>query len=177
MLCGMRRRGTGRYLPLLAGGVLAGAAGTAAMSVTGRLHRLAVARQRGVRSSEITEILDYDDSEHVVIAAGAVVRAVTGRAPASDSGRHALFLLTHWGYGSAFGAVHAVLRERLGEPAAALAFYAGSQTMALGLFPVLGDTPVPWRWGPRLLAVSFAQHAVYAGAVAATDAAVRRRLR
>ena len=172
----MRRRGTGRYLPVAVGGALAGAVGSAAMRATGQSYRWALARHRGVRPSEITETLDYDDSEHVVIASSSVVRAVTGRAPATPAGRHALFLVTHWGYGSAFGALHAALRERLGEPAAALVFYAGSQAMALGLFPVLGGTPVPWRWGTRLLAVSFAQHAVYAAAVAATDAAVRRRL-
>lgn len=171
------RSGAGtRRLQLLAGGVLAGVAGTTAMTVTGRLHRLVVARRRGIAHTEIPEVLDYDDSDHVVVAAGSVVQAVTGRSPTTPSGRRALFLLTHWGYGSAVGAVHAELRRALGrEPDAGLVFFAGCQVMALSLFPVLGGTPVPWRWERRLLVTSFAQHIVYAAGVAAADALVRRR--
>lgn len=163
---------------LLAAGVAAGAAGTAAMTLTGRAHRLAVARRRGIAPGEITEVLDYDDSEHVVVAAAAVVRPVTGFVPRTPAQRRALFLLTHWGYGSAFGVVHVLLRRALGgEPAAGLAFFVAGQTMALGLFPALGDTPPPWRWRPRLLVTSFAQHAVYAAAVAGADAGAAVLLR
>ena len=79
------------------------------------------------------------------------------------------------GYGSVVGAGHAGLRHRLGEPAAGLVFFFGCQTMALSLFPLLGETPVPWRWGPRLLTVSLTQHAVYAATVAGVDALLARR--
>lgn len=148
------------------------------MSVTGRTYREIHALRRGTTPEEITEILDYDHSDHVVVAAATVLQRVSGWAPRSAAGRRALFWLVHWGYGSAVGAVHAELRHRLGgEPAAGVVFFLGCETMALGLFPVLGGTPVPWRWGPRLLLVSVAQHAVYAGAVAATDAALDRRAR
>ena len=88
----------------------------------------------------------------------------------------------HWGYGSVFGAGHVALQHALGrEPAPGLAFFAASQTMALGLFPVLGGTPPPWAWERRLLVTSFVQHAIYAGVVAATNTAtaspaVARRL-
>lgn len=165
---GLRRRSGG----VLAGGVLAGAVGTAAMTVTGRAHRLVVARRRGVPRTELTELLDYDDSDHVVVASGAVTRAVTGWAPRTPAERRALFLLTHWGYGSAVGAAHAELRRLLDEPAAGVLFFVGCQTMALGLFPVLGGTPVPWRWESGLLVTSFAQHLVYAAGVTATNIAL-----
>jgi hypothetical protein len=159
-------------------GVLAGAAGTAAMTTTGRVHREVYAYRRGTTPDQVTEILDYDDSDHVVVAASTILRRVVGWAPRSAGGRRALFWLVHWGYGSAVGAAHAELRHRLGgEPAAGLAFFAGCETMALGLFPVLGDTPVPWRWGPRLLTVSVVQHAVYAGTVAGANAVLQRRAR
>jgi hypothetical protein len=36
---------------------------------------------------------------------------------------------------------------------------------------------VPWRWGSRLLTVSLAQHAVYAGTVAGVDALLDHRAR
>ncbi|WP_331555507.1 hypothetical protein [Actinomycetospora sp.] len=146
------------------------------MSATGRAYREVYARRRGMRPEEITELLDYDDSDHVVVAASTVLRRVVGWAPRSTRGRRTLFWLVHWGYGSAVGAVHAELRHRLGgEPAAGVVFFVGCEVMALGLFPVLGDTPVPWRWGPRLLTVSLVQHAVYAGAVAGADAVLVRR--
>lgn len=155
-------------------GVLAGAAGTAAMTATGRAYREVYARRRGKAPSEITEILDYDDSDHVVVAAATLLRAVSGRAPESPGARRALFWLVHWGYGSAVGVAHAELRHRHGEPVAGIAFFVGCQTMALSLFPVLGDTPVPWRWTPRLATVSFLQHVVYAAAVSAADGALDR---
>lgn len=160
----------------LLGGVLAGAAGTAAMTMTGRIYREVHARRRGLSPRDITEVLDYDDSDHVVIAASTVLCRVVRWSPRGPRARRALFWLVHWGYGSAVGAAHAELRHRLGgEPAAGPVFFLGCQTMALSLFPTLGETPVPWRWGPRLLTVSLAQHAVYAGAVAGVDALLDRR--
>ena len=64
--------------------------------------------------------------------------------------------------GSAVGAGHVALARVLGrEPVPGLAFFAASQVMALGLFPVLGDTPPPWRWERRLVVTSFVQHGIY----------------
>jgi hypothetical protein len=172
------RREGAEVLHEVARGVVGGAVGTAAMSLTARLHREIHARRDGIRVDEIEEILDYDDSEHVVIAASALLTRVIGWAPRSERGRTALFWLVHWGYGSAVGAGHVGLQRVLGrEPAPGLAFFAGCQTMALGLFPVLGETPPPWRWERRLLVTSMVQHAVYAGAVAATNTATARPTR
>src|ERR1700712_2883046 len=96
-------RGNGRLLR----GVLAGAAGTAAMTTTGFAHREGHARRRGMSPADITEILDYDDSDHVVVAASTVLQRVIGWAPRTPGGRHALFRLVHWGYGSGGGGAHA----------------------------------------------------------------------
>ncbi len=160
----------------LLGGVVAGAAGTAAMTATGQIHRQVHARRRNMSPRDIAEILDYDDSDHVVVAAATVLDALVGWSPRNPRARRALFWFVHWGYGSAVGAGHAELRHHLGgEPAAGAVFFLACQTMALSLFPLLGGTPVPWRWGPRLLTVSLAQHAVYAGTVAAVDARLARR--
>jgi len=169
------RRGRTEVLREVARGVLGGAAGTGAMSLTARLHREHHARRLGIPAAEIEEILDYDDSEHVVIAASTLLSHVIGWAPRSEQGRNALFWLVHWGYGSVVGAAHVGLQRVLGrEPAPGLAFFLGCQTMALGLFPVLGETPPPWRWERRLLVTSMVQHAIYAGAVAATNTATSR---
>lgn len=137
-------------------GLLAGLVGTTCMSTTLWLERRARLTMTGP--------VDYDASPHVVTAASAVLRWQ----PATDRQRRGLFLLVHWGYGSAVGMGYPALRRYLGSDAAAtVAFYAGCQSMAMTLFPTLGGTPPPWRWRKGLLASSLAQHAVYALAVAA----------
>jgi hypothetical protein len=169
------RRGSRDLVRDAARGVLGGAVGTGAMSLAAHLRRRAYARRRGIAVAEIDVILDYDDSRHVVIAASTLLRHVIGWAPRSEQGRQALFWFVHWGYGSAVGMVHVVLARAIGrEPEAGLVFFAGAQVMALGLFPVLGDTPPPWRWERHLLVTSTVQHGIYAGAVAATNTATAR---
>ena len=162
-------------LRLAVPGVLAGAAGTAAMTTSAHLNRVRYARRHDIAPSEIDEILDYDDSEYVVIAASTLLRGVVGRAPASAEGRRVLFLVVHWGYGSAVGIAHAALRRWVvGEPLAGSLFFVGCQTMCLTLFPVLGGTPVPWRWQRSVMATSLGQHVLYSAVVAATAAGFRR---
>ena len=161
---------TTRLLREAARGLVGGAAGTGAMALAAKLRREAYARRHGIAVSEIEEILDYDDSEHVVIAASRLMHAVIGWAPRTERGRGVLFWVVHWGYGSVVGATHVALQRALGrEPLPGLVFFTGSQLMALGLFPVLGDTPPPWRWRPPLLRTSFVQHGIYAGVVAAAN--------
>jgi hypothetical protein len=170
------RRGSraARVAVPIARGVLAGAAGTTVMTATAHLHRRVYARRHGIEVSQIDRIIDYDDSEYVITAASTVLGSVLGWRPRTPAGRSALFALVHWGYGSAVGVGHLGLRRLIGrEPAAGLAFYVGCQVMALGLFPVLGDTPVPWRWERDLLVTSIVQHGIYAGVVAAVNAAQR----
>jgi len=159
-------------------GVAGGAVGTGAMALAAWLRREAYARRHGIAVSEIQEIVDYDDSDHVVTAASTLLHAVLGWAPRTQRGRHVLFWVVHWGYGSVVGATHVALQRALGrEPAPGLVFFAGSQAMALGLFPVLGDTPPPWRWRRDLLRTSFVQHAIYAGGVAVTNTLTARATR
>ena len=49
-------------------------------------------------------------------------------------------------------------------------------TATLTLFPLLGRTPPPWRWGSAVMATSVGTHAVYVAAVAAVDDGIRRRV-
>lgn len=116
--------------------------------------------------------VDYDASDHVVVAAAKVVRWD----PSTDRGRRVLFNLVHWGYGSVVALEYERLRRLLRtEPAAAAAFFGSCQTMALVLFPLLGETPPPWRWRRDVLITSFGQHALYAGTVAAASHLARSR--
>ena len=72
-----------RRAEAVAGGVV----GTAAMTAS-------IAVQKRLRPD--TEMLDYDASDHVVVAAAKVVRWD----PQTPAGRRVLFNVVHWGYGS-----------------------------------------------------------------------------
>jgi hypothetical protein len=149
-------------------GFAVGLAGTSAMTVTLKLEQLARDRCRigtlvdTPRTSD--EPVDYDASEHVVTAAAAVLR----HRPGTKSGERALFLLVHWGYGSAVGIEYIELLRKHTVARATIEFYLLCQAMAMTLFPTLGGTPPPWQWPRRILISSLCQHAVYASAVAAT---------
>jgi hypothetical protein len=143
-------------LPWPARGALAGAAGTAAMTLT-------YAAERRIRHGR--RQLDYDDS----LVPGEIVRTVMHLPAVSDRQTAELGLALRWGYGSAFGCWHSILRRRLPEPWASVAFAATLMSATLTLFPVLGRTPPPWKWAPDVLATSFGTHAVYVLAVAAVD--------
>lgn len=150
----------GRFTRAVTDGTLAGLAGTAAMSV------LMAAELKLVDSGG--RVVDYDASDHVVVAASKVLR----RRPRSRVGRQLLFQCVHWGYGSLVGTARVALGEVASPVAADALFFAGSQAMALSLFPLLGDTPAPWRWRAQPLVSSFVLHGVYA---AVTGLVVRRR--
>lgn len=142
-------------------GVLAGAAGTVVMSCTEWLH--VRAHRRGMlqaASVEESEPADFDVSGHVVTAAARVLRVeVRTRRQAQ-----ALFLLTHFGYGSAFGTAGELLRRTdLSRRARIAAFASIAEAWACTLFPLLGDTPPPWRWPTEALIASVVEHAIYAG--------------
>ncbi len=144
--------------------VLAGAAGTAALSaayaIDHRLHPL----RRGP--------LDYDDS----LVPGEIVANILNLSGVSGHEEAELGMALRWSYGSAFGLWHGLLRRRLPEPWASVAFGATLMTLTLTMFPVLGRTPPPWRWPRGYVATSFATHAAYVAAVAAVDGSSDRRL-
>jgi hypothetical protein len=137
--------------------VIAGAAGTATMTAAYALERRLRARAKGP--------LDYDDS----LVPGRIVASIMHLPQVTDREDEELGLMLRWGYGSAFGVLHGLLRRRLTEPWAAALFGATLMTATLSLFPLLGRTPPPWRWSRPFLATSFATHAAYVAAVAIVD--------
>jgi hypothetical protein len=144
-------------LPWPVRSVLAGAAGTAAMTA-------AYATERRLRP-RIKGALDYDDS----LVPGEIVAGIMHLSNVTDREENELGLALRWGYGSAFGIWHGFLRRTIGEPWASAAFGATLMTATLALFPLLGKTPPPWRWPAPVIATAFGTHAVYVGAVAAVD--------
>ena len=139
--------------------VIAGTVGTATMT-------LACAAERRVRRARAP--LDYDDS----LVPGQIVAAVMHLPHVTAREDRDLGLALRWGYGSAFGLLHGVLRRRLGEPWASAAFGGTLMTATLTLFPLLGHTPVPWRWPADVMATSVGTHVAYVAAVALADGAV-----
>jgi hypothetical protein len=142
--------------------VLAGTAGTAAMTLVYDAERRLRAGVRGP--------LDYDDS----LVPGEIVAMIMHLPHVTARGDRDLGLALRWSYGSAFGLLHGLLRRRIGEPWASVAFGCTLMTATLTLFPVLGRTPPPWRWKPAVLATSVGTHVVYVAAVAAVDDGIRR---
>ncbi|HEY2802858.1 MAG TPA: hypothetical protein VGJ67_02935 [Actinomycetota bacterium] len=140
--------------------VLAGAAGTAALTLAYRTeHLLRPAVQRP---------LDYDDS----LVPGKIVANVLHLPSVTDREDAELGTALRWGYGSAFGIFHGVLRETIGEPWASLVFGGTLMSATFTLFPLMGRTPPPWRWPADVLATSIATHVIYVAAAASVDAAL-----
>ncbi|MGH2540961.1 MAG: hypothetical protein ACRDGK_10595 [Actinomycetota bacterium] len=149
-------KGRRRRMPWPLRSVIAGTAGTAAMS-------LAYASERRLRQGK--EQLDYDDS----LVPGKIVVSILHLPDVTDREDAEIGLALRWGYGSAFGLWHGTLRRILPEPWAALVFGATLMTATLSLFPLFGKTPPPWRWPPDVLATSFGTHAAYVVTLAAVD--------
>lgn len=146
-----------RSLPWPARGVIAGFAGTAAMTLAYRTeHRL---------RPQVQGQLDYDDS----IVPGQIVASVLRLSDVSERGDAELGMALKWGYGSAFGVWHGTLRRFMPEPWASLVFGATLMSATFSLFPLLGRTPPPWRWPADVLATSLGTHAAYVIAVALVD--------
>jgi hypothetical protein len=149
-----------RKLPWPVRSVIAGTAGTAALS-------LAYATERRLRHDHRGP-LDYDDS----LVPGQIVATIMHLPHVTDREENELGLALRWCYGSVFGLWHGLLRRRIGEPWASAAFGATLMTATLTLFPLLGRTPPPWRWPASVIATAFGTHAAYVGALAAVDDAL-----
>ena len=148
-------------LPWPARSVLAGAAGTAVLTLCYAIDHRLRPRHRGPA--------DYDDS----LVPGEIVAGILNLSGVSAREEAELGMALRWSYGSAFGVWHGLLRKRLREPWASFAFGATLMSLTLTMFPLLGRTPPPWRWPRGFLATSFATHAAYVVAVASVDDATQ----
>jgi hypothetical protein len=145
--------------------VLAGSAGTLALT-------LAYATERRVRRGHRGQ-LDYDDS----LVPGQIVASIMHLPHVTNREENDLGLALRWGYGSALGLWHGILRRRFAEPFACVLFGATLMSTTLTLFPVLGRTPPPWRWPPDVIATSLGTHVVYVVTVATVDDRIGRLAR
>jgi hypothetical protein len=141
--------------------VLAGTAGTAALTLSYAAERRLRPRHRGP--------LDYDDS----LVPGQIVASLMHLPQVTVREVQQLGTVLRWGYGSAFGLAHGLLRRRIPEPAASAIFGGTLIGATFALFPLLGRTPPPWRWPADVVATSLGTHAAYVFTVASVDDGLR----
>ena len=142
---------------------LAGAAGTAALSLFYDVERRIRSRHRGP--------LDYDDS----LVPGQIVASVMHLGRVTDREENELGLILRWGYGSGpgSGSGTACFAGGSHEPWASALFGGTLMSATLSLFPLLGRTPPPWRWPPDVVGTCLGSHAAYVITVGAVDDALR----
>lgn len=166
-------------LPWLKRGLVAGASGTAAMALWYHLERtLRRGRYTGVATlADGTPVqglwsregLDYDDS----VVPGQIVADLLNLPEPTPREAGAITLALRWTYGSAFGIAHVLLRNRIREPYASLIFGSVLMTVTSVAFPVLGRTPVPWRWPVDAQISSIGSHTAYIVTASAVDNLLR----
>lgn len=142
--------------------ILAGSAGTAALSLAYVAERRLRPRHQGP--------LDYDDS----LVPGQIVASIMHLPHVTAREDRDIGWILRWSYGSAFGLWHGLLHRRIPEPWASAIFGATLMSFTLSLFPLLGRTPPPWRWSTDVMATCLGTHAAYVAAVAVVDDGVHR---
>jgi hypothetical protein len=137
-------------------GLFAGAAGTAAMTVSSTLEM----RIRGRPASNAP-----------AEAAGKVL----GVEPTGEKEQARFSNLVHWGYGTGWGAVRGLIGGAgLEGPQAAAAHFGAVWGAEQVMLPALGVAPPFWKWGAKEVAIDALHHLVYAGATSLAYAALDR---
>ncbi len=137
-------------------GLLAGLAGTAAMTVSSALEMRLRDRSASTAPADAT----------------AKVLGIDGFV--DDAAKNRFSNLVHWGYGTGWGVVHGLL-DLAGLPpakatAAHLAAVWGNEAAML---PTLGVAPPFWTWGATEVAIDVWHHVVYATATGIAYEALR----
>lgn len=139
-------------------GLIAGAVGTAAMTLSNLVEmRLITGRSASTVPAQ-------------------AVQDVTGVEPADEASQRRLNELSHWGYGIGLGAVRG-LAGAAGLPgvSAALVHYAVAWGGQQALMPALGLGKPTWRYGRQAIAIDLVHHGVYAATTSLAYAWLSRR--
>ena len=137
-------------------GMLAGAVGTAAMTLTQRLEMSLSGRAPSTVPGQV--------GAHLLPGADPTTPADVAR----------LNTPVHWGHGITMGAVHGVLDEAgLHGPAASAAHFALVWGGDAALYRALGIADAPWRWSRDELAADVLHKGVYAAVTGAVYDALR----
>ena len=135
-------------------GLFAGAAGTAAMTLSSTLEM---------------KVREREGSTAPADAAAKVL----GIQPRDPAGKARFSNVVHWAYGTGWGAVRGLIGAAgFSGPAATGAHFAAIWPSALVGLPALGVAPPPWKWGATELGVDAMHHLVYVTATSVAYAAL-----
>jgi hypothetical protein len=138
-------------------GLLAGVAGTAAMTVSSTIEQKLRGREPSTAPAD----------------AAAKVLGIEGFC--DDAAKSRFGTAVHWAYGTAWGIPRALLDAAGMSPAAATAVHGaalwGSEQVML---PALGVSPPLWEWGAVEVAIDAGHHLVYTVATSVAYAAMSR---
>jgi hypothetical protein len=151
-----RDSGLAGFAASIGRGLVAGAIGTAAMTVSSTIEQKARGREASTAPAD------------------AAMKVLGIEGFCDDGARNRFSTLVHWGYGTGWGVPRA-LSDRAGlSPAAATAAHGGalwgSEQVML---PALGVAPPLWEWGAIEVAIDALHHLVYTVATSAAYEALR----
>jgi hypothetical protein len=138
-------------------GLLAGLAGTAAMTVSSTVEQ----KLRGRPAS--------------TAPADAAAKVLGIREFPSEGAKNAFSNAVHWSYGTGWGAVRALLGTLLSAPAATAAHFAALWGSEQVMLPALQVAPPVTMWGKEEVAIDAFHHVVYATATGVTYEVLKAR--
>lgn len=148
--------GLGEIAAAVGRGLFAGAAGTAAMTVSSTVE---------------AKIRDRGSSSAPADAAGKVL----GVQPRDEAGEARFSNIVHWSYGTSWGAVRGLLHAGGVDGLAATALHFGAVWGgAQVMLPALDVAPPPWESPREEVLIDAFHHAVYALATGVAFAALQR---
>lgn len=128
-------------------GLVAGAVGTVAMTVSSMIEMKARGREQSTAPAKAAE-------------------KVLGVEPKGEEEEQRLNMLVHMGYGTGWGVPRGLLGLVTSPSIATATHFLAVWGTALGMLPGLGVAPPPKEWGAKEIAVDAWHHAVYAVATA-----------
>lgn len=135
-------------------GLFAGAAGTAAMTLSSTMEMKLRGREGSTAPAD---------------AAGKVL----GVQPRNPAGKARFSNVVHWSYGTSWGAARGLIAAAgLSGPTADAVHFAAIWPSALVMLPSLGVAPPPWKWGATELGVDALHHVIYVTATGVAYAAL-----
>lgn len=133
----------GRIAGAIGKGLVAGTAGTVAMTMSSMLEMKARGREQSTAPAQAAE-------------------KVLGVEPTGEREEQRLNMLVHMGYGTAWGIPRGLLGLGMSAPLATAVHFLAVWGTALGMLPGLGVAPPPTQWGVKEVAIDAWHHAVYA---------------
>src|SRR4051812_29290156 len=150
--------GAGELAAAIGRGLVAGAIGTAAMTV----------------SSTVEQKLRERDASTAPADAAMKVLGIEGFC--DDQAKSRFSNTVHWAYGTAWGVPRALLDAAGLSPAAATAAHGGALWGSeQAMLPALGVAPPLWEWGAVEVAIDALHHAVYTAAASVAYEALATR--